>query len=250
MSWFFNAINSVSDNGKRGVRIFISDSLQGTIAHVVLFANLLDVIDDLKAESWVEPAGGFVEEEDLRISDKSTGNSKTLLLATTEPLLDPRTNDGVCLSHHAEVLQQIVDSSLAFLLGDRAVCCEYNIHYMFRAGSTYGGSASRAAKFIVSRTVRLPINASSCSTYAERWRSWLQSTDWPFVRMSPRVVAPAAAAQWASVLRRVVLHELEGPNMAIISPGLTSPLASVKIDNGDLVMRSLTVTFIARHPNV
>lgn len=75
----------------------VDNGYQRISAYVVLLSNLLDVIDDLKAESRVETTGGFIEEEDLRISNKSTGNSKTFLLTTTESFLDRCTNNGMCL---------------------------------------------------------------------------------------------------------------------------------------------------------
>lgn len=70
------------------------------------------------------------------------------------------------------------------------------------------------------------------------------------MRVSPCVAAPAVATLWASVFKRVVLPEPEGPMIAISSPAFARPLASVRMDRGSLVARSLTVTFMAFHPKV
>jgi hypothetical protein len=69
----------------------------------------------------------------------------------------------------------------------------------------YLGSASRAAKSSVSRTVSEPTNASSCSTKLDSFLKSPRSVAAPFKQRDPRT--EALVARWASRLRSVVLPE-------------------------------------------
>ena len=97
------------------------------------------------------------------------------------------------------------------------------------------GSASRAAKIIVSRTVILPMSASSCSTYADTLRITDAVAFSPLAKIVPVVTAPAAAGRCANAFSSVVLPEPLGPISASISPAWTMPADAVRMDSGSRV---------------
>ena len=77
--------------------------------------------------------------------------------------------------------------------------------------------ARREAKCSVSRTVRAPIKASSCSTKRLISRKAARDGLLPLTRTAPSTLC-APVGREASTLRRVVLPQPEGPMRAHISP--------------------------------
>lgn len=139
------------------------------LAYVVLARNLLDVGADLEGESAVEAAGGLVEEEDLGVGDEAAGDAEALLLAAAEALFDGRADDGVRLAVQAEGGDEVVDALDEVGFGDVAVFVVSQSSRTtktdrFKQKRAHLGRDILAANRTVSRTVRLPISASSCST--------------------------------------------------------------------------------------
>jgi hypothetical protein len=110
----------------------------------------------------VETASRFIQEEDLWGSDELTRDTNTAFLSTTNAFSDWSTNDTVCLLSQTKGFNKSIDSSHSFRLRQCAVEALDGSRSVFRA--SYFLWASLAAKCIVSRTVRDPMSASSCST--------------------------------------------------------------------------------------
>jgi len=84
-------------------------------------------------------------------------------------------------------------------------------------GLAYPGFDSRAAKLIVSWTVKDPIKASSCSTYELNFRNAARDGDVPLTDAWPSTLAPAFS-RLAKKFKRVVFPDPLGPMSAHISP--------------------------------
>lgn len=132
--------------------------------HLVLFGNGFNVIHHLKAQRRIQPTGRLVEKQNPWIRHEPTCDAQPLFLSSTEPLLDGCSNNGVDLPLKTEARNQVVDSLHPFFGRDIAVGFWSARHQTYLLKRGYLGNASPAANFMVSLTVKLPINASSCST--------------------------------------------------------------------------------------
>lgn len=83
---------------------------------IVSSSNGFDVAADFIAECRVETARGLIEKKNLGIRDETTCDSKSLLLAATESLLDGCADNGVLLRVKAEAADEVVDTLQCFLL--------------------------------------------------------------------------------------------------------------------------------------
>lgn len=90
-------------------------------AHIVTSSDALDVAANLQTEGGIETTRWFIQEQDLGVSDQSTSNTQSLLLTSTQALLDGCANNRVCLRPETEAIDQIVDALESFLLGHSAV---------------------------------------------------------------------------------------------------------------------------------
>jgi hypothetical protein len=84
----------------------------------VLASDLLDIADDFQAQGRVQPARGFVEEQDLWVGDETARDAQPLLLSTAEALLDGCADDGVSLGLEAEACNEVIDAAIRLSLCD------------------------------------------------------------------------------------------------------------------------------------
>lgn len=132
--------------------------------HLVLFGNGLDEVHHLKAQRRIQPACWLIEKQNPWVRHETACDAQPLFLSSTEPLLNGGSNNCVDLPLETEARYQVADSLHAFFGRDMAVGFWSARHQTYLLKKGYLGNASPAANFMVSLTVKLPINASSCST--------------------------------------------------------------------------------------
>lgn len=96
--------------------------------HVVQPRQLLHIRDDLVTGSRVQPARGFIQEQDLGTCDELTRDADPSLLTTTDTLSDWGPNQCVCLILDTERFQQGPDTIHALLFRHRATPESISIH--------------------------------------------------------------------------------------------------------------------------
>jgi hypothetical protein len=113
------------------VRICLRVGVQ-YLTHVVQPRQLLRIRDDLVTGSRVQPARGFIQEQDLGAGDELTRNADTSLLTTTDSLSDWGSNQCVCLILDTERFQQGPDTIHALLLRHGAIPGYISIHQIHK----------------------------------------------------------------------------------------------------------------------
>lgn len=165
-----------------------------------------------------------------------------------------------CFRRPKESIKPLILMIRSFFVRLKKIQCQYALLGKLEVSDADPGFDRRAAKFIVSLTVKDPIKASSCSTYELIFLNSLRDRLRPLTEAKPVASAPELS-RLARKFKRVVFPEPLGPIKAHISPDCpcqytcptrynrdnirpakTTPSTFSKIALGCFVARSCTVT--------